>query len=84
MAEVSLPIGGRSYVNEDLRVPGALPRVAAAMRLLHSGPRFSTDFDMFVRQPTYLRAWLDGIRGTARGRGRGRCVGLESETGAAA
>ncbi len=35
--------------------PGALPRVATAMRLLHAGPRFSTDFDMFVRQPTYLR-----------------------------
>ncbi len=48
-------VGGRSYVNEDLRVPGTLPRVATAMRLLHAGPRFSTDFDMFVRQPTYLR-----------------------------
>jgi thiamine kinase-like enzyme len=48
-------VGGRSYVNDDLRVPGALPRLAAAIRLLHAGPRFSTDFDMFVRQPTYLR-----------------------------
>lgn len=48
-------VGARSYVNEDLRVPGVLPRVAAAIRLLHSGPRFSTNFDMFVRQPTYLR-----------------------------
>lgn len=48
-------VGARSYVNEDLRVPGVLPRVAAAIRLLHSGPRFSTNFDMFVRQPAYLR-----------------------------
>src|SRR5215210_3323550 len=48
-------VGGHSYVNDDLRAPGALPRLAAAIRLLHSGPRFSTDFDMFVRQPTYLR-----------------------------
>lgn len=47
-------VGSRSYVNDDLRVPGALPRVAAAIRRLHSGPRFSTDFDMFVRQPMYL------------------------------
>ncbi len=48
-------VGGHSYVNDDLRVPGALPRLAAVMRMLHRGPRFSTDFDMFVRQPTYLR-----------------------------
>jgi len=48
-------VGGRSYVNEDLRTPGTIPRLAAAIRMLHSGPRFSTDFDMFVRQPTYLR-----------------------------
>ncbi len=48
-------VGGHSYVNEDLRAPGALPRLAAVMRMLHGGPRFSTDFDMFVRQPTYLR-----------------------------
>ena len=48
-------VGGHSYVNEDLRAPGALPRLAAVMRMLHGGPRFSTEFDMFVRQPTYLR-----------------------------
>jgi thiamine kinase-like enzyme len=48
-------VGGRSYGNDDLRVPGALARVAAACRLLHAGPRFVGDFDMYVRQPTYLR-----------------------------
>lgn len=48
-------VGGRSYVNGDLRVPGTLSRVSAACRLLHAGPRFAGDFDMFVRQPTYLQ-----------------------------
>jgi thiamine kinase-like enzyme len=52
-------LGGRSLVDEDLRVPGMLPRVAAAMRLLHHGPRFVGDFDMFVRQSTYLRVCAD-------------------------
>lgn len=52
-------LGGRSYDNADLRVPGTLPRVAAAMRALHAGPRFCGDFDMFVRQPTYLRTCVD-------------------------
>lgn len=52
-------LGGRSYVDADLRVPGALPRVAAAMRLLHAGPRFVTDFDMFARQAAYLTTCLD-------------------------
>jgi thiamine kinase-like enzyme len=51
-------LGGRSYVNADLRAPGALARVAAAMRALHTGPRFVTDFDMFARQRTYLETCL--------------------------
>jgi thiamine kinase-like enzyme len=52
-------LGGRSYDNEDLRAPGTVTRVAAAMRRLHAGPRFVTDFDMFVRQPAYLRTCVD-------------------------
>ena len=48
-------VGGRSYDDADLRTPGALPRVAEAMRMLHAGPRFVNDFDMFVRQPAYLQ-----------------------------
>lgn len=52
-------VGGRSYTNADLRVDGTLPRVAGAIRALHTGPRFLTDFDMFVRQPTYLRTCLE-------------------------
>lgn len=52
-------VGGRSYVNADLRVPGALARVAGACRLLHAGPRFVGDFNMFDRQQTYLKTCLD-------------------------
>lgn len=52
-------VGGRSYVNADLRVEGAISRVAAAMRRLHAGPRFAADFDMFTRQAAYLRICLD-------------------------
>lgn len=52
-------IEGRTYDNNDLREPGALARVAAACRSLHSGPRFAGDFDMFLRQKAYLRTVLD-------------------------
>lgn len=52
-------VGGRSYTNADLRRSGVLARVAAAMAMLHAGPRFATDFDMFDRQRTYLRTCLD-------------------------
>ncbi len=47
-------INGRSFENEDLRKPGALTRVAEAIRTLHGGPRFVGEFDMFTRQPRYL------------------------------
>lgn len=48
-------IEGRTFTDDDLRVPGALGRLAASVRALHEGPRFQGDFDMFVRQPTYLQ-----------------------------
>ncbi|GAA3517064.1 phosphotransferase family protein [Aeromicrobium panaciterrae] len=48
-------IEGRTYVDADLRAPGALDRVAIALRMLHAGPRFQNEFDMFTRQATYLR-----------------------------
>ena len=48
-------IEGRTFTDDDLRVPGALERLSTAVRALHSGPRFQIDFDMFVRQSTYLR-----------------------------
>ncbi len=53
-------IDGRSFENDDLRKPGALPRVADAVRTLHAGPRFVGDFDMFRRQPRYLASVLEG------------------------
>ena len=47
-------IDGTSFENEDLRRPGALTRVAEAIRTLHGGPRFVGEFDMFARQRRYL------------------------------
>lgn len=47
---------GRTYSPVD--VAANLPRIAAACRLLHSGPRFGNDFDMFAVQ----RGYLDVVR----------------------
>jgi thiamine kinase-like enzyme len=47
-------VDGRTFTNADLRSGEHLGRVAAAVRQLHSGPRFSSDFDMFALQPAYL------------------------------
>ncbi|NJP87878.1 phosphotransferase [Nonomuraea sp. FMUSA5-5] len=44
----------RTYTEADLRDPANLPRVARACRLLHAGPRFVRDFDMFEVQRRYL------------------------------
>ncbi len=52
-------IDGRSFDNDDLRTPGALTRVAEAVRTLHGGPRFVGDFDMFTRQQRYLATIID-------------------------
>jgi len=53
-------IDGSSLDNDDLRKPGALARVADAVRTLHAGPRFVGDFDMFTRQQRYLASVVDG------------------------
>jgi thiamine kinase-like enzyme len=45
---------GTTYTDDDLRHGGHLPRVAAACRRLHHGPRFVNDFDMFDVQRRYL------------------------------
>ncbi len=47
-------INGRTFRNEDLADPVTIPRVAAACRRLHRGPRFAGDFDMFEVQRRYL------------------------------
>jgi thiamine kinase-like enzyme len=45
---------GRTYSATDLRDSRNLARVAQACRLLHSGPRFANDFNMFAVQRRYL------------------------------
>ena len=47
-------IEGHTFTDDDLRSGEHLDRVAAAVRQLHAGPRFSGDFDMFALQPSYL------------------------------
>jgi thiamine kinase-like enzyme len=47
-------VEGRTFTDEDLRDRRNLPRIAAACRKLHAGPRFGNDFDMFRIQSQYL------------------------------
>jgi thiamine kinase-like enzyme len=47
-------IDGRTFTDDDLRGGRHVDRVAAALRKLHAGPRFSSEFDMFAIQPSYL------------------------------
>lgn len=50
---------GRSLEDHDFADAGVLRRAAEATRLLHAGPRFVNDFDMFSRQASYLRTVRD-------------------------
>ncbi len=52
-------LDGKTLCNDDFQRPGVLPKVAAGCRALHAGPRFRSRFDMFERQPAYLRTVLD-------------------------
>jgi thiamine kinase-like enzyme len=52
-------IEGRTFHNEDVAAPANIPRVAAACRRLHSGPRFAADFDMFEVQHRYRSVVAD-------------------------
>ncbi|MFM9136056.1 MAG: phosphotransferase [bacterium] len=47
-------VEGRTWVEEDVRRPENLPRIAEACRRLHSGPRFASDFNMLDIQARYL------------------------------
>jgi thiamine kinase-like enzyme len=47
-------IEGRTLGNADVATPGNIARIAQACQRLHSGERFSNDFDMFDIQPRYL------------------------------
>lgn len=45
---------GQALTEDRFVDPGVLDRAAEACRRLHAGPRFTGDFDMFVRQAGYL------------------------------
>lgn len=47
-------IEGRTFTETDVQDPVNLPRIASACRTLHSGPRFSNEFNMFRLQEKYL------------------------------
>ncbi len=48
-------IDGRTMSNAAFAEPGTPARIAEALRRLHAGPRFLTDFDMFRLTEYYLR-----------------------------
>jgi len=50
---------GTTLTNADMQRPGVLARIAEGCRALHGGPRFRDRFDMFERQPAYLKAVHD-------------------------
>jgi thiamine kinase-like enzyme len=52
-------LNGKTLSNDDFQRAGVLPMVAAGCRALHAGPRFRGRFDMFERQPQYLKTVLD-------------------------
>jgi thiamine kinase-like enzyme len=52
-------LNGITLCNNDFQRPGVLAKAAAAMRQLHSGPRFRGTFDMFAKQSGYLRVVRD-------------------------
>ena len=47
-------VEGRTLQPDDLRDEGTLVRAADVCRMLHGGPRFDGDFDMFGLQRRYL------------------------------
>jgi thiamine kinase-like enzyme len=52
-------LNGKTLCNDDFQRPGLIAKVAAGCRALHSGPRFRGRFDMFERQPAYLKTAQD-------------------------
>ena len=52
-------LSGKTLCNDDFQRPGVIAKVAAGCRALHSGPRFRGRFDMFERQPAYLKTVRD-------------------------
>ncbi len=52
-------IDGMTLTPEDVRDSTQLSRIAQVCRLLHAGPRFVSEFDMFDVQRAYLRTVQD-------------------------
>ena len=52
-------LNGKTLSNDDFQRPGVVAKVAAGCRALHDGPRFRGRFDMFERQPRYLKTVRD-------------------------
>jgi thiamine kinase-like enzyme len=48
-------INGQTMSNQKLQAPGMPTRIAHSIKLLHGGPRFLTDFNMFRLTEYYLR-----------------------------
>lgn len=56
-------VEARTLTDASFHDAGVMARVAAAVRLLHAGPRFVGEFDMFARQAAYLATIRErGIR----------------------
>jgi thiamine kinase-like enzyme len=52
-------LNGKTLCNDDFQRPGVVAKVAAGCRTLHGGSRFRGRFDMFERQPSYLKTVQD-------------------------
>jgi thiamine kinase-like enzyme len=52
-------LNGKTLCNDDFQREGVVAKVAAGCRELHRGPRFRGRFDMFERQPRYLKTVQD-------------------------
>ena len=52
-------LNGKTLCNDDFQRPEVVAKVAAGCRALHGGPRFRGRFDMFERQPSYLKTVQD-------------------------
>lgn len=52
-------LDGVTLTAADFSRPGVIAKAARACRMLHAGPRFRNDFDMFALQSSYLRVVVE-------------------------
>jgi thiamine kinase-like enzyme len=50
---------GATFTDDSFQIPGNLERVALACKVLHDGPKFVNDFNMFELQRGYLELVLE-------------------------